>query len=405
MSPTAARHRTLAPHIPTAEELADETPMTQPNRAADRRRRSSCRRSASGSPPRTGGIVHRHRGPGSGRSTRASSVRSSGLPAAASRPPSRWCPGWSGRRRPRWSTASRSAASRRASASSSRTTRSFRGRPCWTTSRPALGSGAPAGPQANRAARDWLRRVGLAGFEDRYPHQLSGGMRKRVALAQSLINEPRVLLMDEPFSALDVQTRSIMSDELLGLWEQTRPAVVFVTHDLEEAIALADKVVVLTAGPGRVKATFDVDLPRPRKAQEIRFTDGVRRAVLRDLGGAARPRSRPHTPGRPAAGRRDAADGQHASRRAGARPARPAAGAASRVAAAGLDLPGPAGPAGGAGRRLATRREHQAHRPVLLGIAQRRLRAAADLDHRRHLAGLARPARSWSRCRRRCTAS
>ena len=126
---------------------------------------------------------------------------------------------------------------------------------------------------ANEAARDWLRRVGLSGFEDRYPHQLSGGMRKRVALAQSLINEPKVLLMDEPFSALDVQTRSIMSDELLSLWELTRPAVVFVTHDLEEAIALADKVVVLTAGPGRVKATFRVDLPRPRKAQEIRFTD------------------------------------------------------------------------------------------------------------------------------------
>jgi len=126
---------------------------------------------------------------------------------------------------------------------------------------------------ANEAARDWLRRVGLTGFEDRYPHQLSGGMRKRVALAQSLINEPEVLLMDEPFSALDVQTRSIMSDELLGLWELTRPAVMFVTHDLEEAIALADKVVVLTAGPGRVKATFDVDLPRPRRVQEIRFTD------------------------------------------------------------------------------------------------------------------------------------
>jgi NitT/TauT family transport system ATP-binding protein len=126
--------------------------------------------------------------------------------------------------------------------------------------------------QAFAAARDWLRRVGLAGFEDRYPHQLSGGMRKRVALAQSLINEPRVLLMDEPFSALDVQTRAIMSGELLGLWEQTRPAVIFVTHDLEEAIALADKVVVLTAGPGRVKAVFDVDLPRPRNAQEIRFT-------------------------------------------------------------------------------------------------------------------------------------
>jgi NitT/TauT family transport system ATP-binding protein len=125
--------------------------------------------------------------------------------------------------------------------------------------------------KANADARDWLRRVGLAGFEDRYPHQLSGGMRKRVALAQSLINEPQVLLMDEPFSALDVQTRSIMSDELLSLWELTRPAVIFVTHDLEEAIALADKVVVLTAGPGTIKSVFQVDLPRPRRTQEIRF--------------------------------------------------------------------------------------------------------------------------------------
>ncbi|WP_415855278.1 ABC transporter ATP-binding protein [Sinomonas sp. G460-2] len=131
--------------------------------------------------------------------------------------------------------------------------------------------GAPkAAAHAN--ARDWIRRVGLAGFEDNYPHQLSGGMRKRVALAQNLINEPRILLMDEPFSALDVQTRAKMSAELLSLWEQTRPAVVFVTHDLEEAIALADKVVVLTAGPGgRVKATFPIDLPRPRPVQEIRF--------------------------------------------------------------------------------------------------------------------------------------
>ena len=125
---------------------------------------------------------------------------------------------------------------------------------------------------AREQARDWLRRVGLAGFEDRFPHQLSGGMRKRVALAQSLINEPEILLMDEPFSALDVQTRAIMSNELLQLWDLNRPAVVFVTHDLEEAIALADKVVVLTAGPGgTVKDTFRVDLPRPRVVQEIRF--------------------------------------------------------------------------------------------------------------------------------------
>jgi NitT/TauT family transport system ATP-binding protein len=131
--------------------------------------------------------------------------------------------------------------------------------------------GTPKRAAVDRA-RDWIRRVGLAGFEDRYPHQLSGGMRKRVALAQNLINEPRILLMDEPFSALDVQTRAIMSNELLGLWELTRPAVVFVTHDLEEAIALADNVVVLTAGPAAtVKATFPIDLPRPRVVQETRF--------------------------------------------------------------------------------------------------------------------------------------
>jgi len=121
-------------------------------------------------------------------------------------------------------------------------------------------------------ARDWLKVVGLSGFEHHYPHQLSGGMRKRVSLAAALINKPSILLMDEPFSALDVQTRAIMSNELLALWERTRPSVMFVTHDLEEAIALADKVVVITAGPGTVKAVFDVDLPRPRGAvQEIRF--------------------------------------------------------------------------------------------------------------------------------------
>jgi NitT/TauT family transport system ATP-binding protein len=126
--------------------------------------------------------------------------------------------------------------------------------------------------QAIEQARQWLRRVGLSGFEDRYPHQLSGGMRKRVALAQSLITEPDILLMDEPFSALDVQTRTIMANELLTLWDVTHPTVVFVTHDLEEAIGLADRVIVLTAGPGRVKASFDIDLPRPRHVQEIRFT-------------------------------------------------------------------------------------------------------------------------------------
>jgi NitT/TauT family transport system ATP-binding protein len=111
----------------------------------------------------------------------------------------------------------------------------------------------------------------LAGFEDRYPHQLSGGMRKRVALAQSLINGPQILLMDEPFSALDVQTRTLMENELLALWASTSASVVFVTHDLEEAIALADRVFVLTAGPATVKGDYRIDLARPRNVSEIRF--------------------------------------------------------------------------------------------------------------------------------------
>lgn len=125
--------------------------------------------------------------------------------------------------------------------------------------------------QALKQARDWIARVGLAGFEDRYPHQLSGGMRKRVALAQTFINQPQILLMDEPFSALDVQTRNLMENELLQLWASQKASVVFVTHDLEEAISLADRVLVLTSGPATVKGVYKIDLPRPRKVEEIRF--------------------------------------------------------------------------------------------------------------------------------------
>lgn len=121
-------------------------------------------------------------------------------------------------------------------------------------------------------AMTWVEKVGLARFAAYYPHQLSGGMRKRVALAQTLVNEPRILLMDEPFSALDVQTRQLMQDELLRLWQGTGAAVVFVTHDLEEAIALADRVVVMTSSPATIKAIFDVPLERPRKVEEIRLT-------------------------------------------------------------------------------------------------------------------------------------
>ncbi len=127
------------------------------------------------------------------------------------------------------------------------------------------------------AARDkgeaWLERVGLAGFGDRYPHQLSGGMRKRVSLAQMLILDPQILLMDEPFSALDVQTRQLMENELLELWSADRKSVIFITHDLEEAISLSDRVVVLSAGPAtRPIGEYVIDLPRPRDVSEIRLT-------------------------------------------------------------------------------------------------------------------------------------
>jgi NitT/TauT family transport system ATP-binding protein len=126
--------------------------------------------------------------------------------------------------------------------------------------------------EARDRARDWVAKVGLAGFEGYHPHQLSGGMRKRVALAQTLINEPSILLMDEPFGALDVQTREHMQDLLLELWSGTGAAVVFVTHDLTEAIALADRVVVMTAGPATVKAAVPVSLERPRRVEDIRLT-------------------------------------------------------------------------------------------------------------------------------------
>jgi len=119
---------------------------------------------------------------------------------------------------------------------------------------------------------EWIKRVGLGGFGDRYPHQLSGGMRKRVALAQILILNPQILLMDEPFSALDVQTRQLMENELLDLWSADRKSVIFITHDLEEAIALSDRVVVLSAGPETHPiGEFVIDLPRPRDVAEIRL--------------------------------------------------------------------------------------------------------------------------------------
>jgi NitT/TauT family transport system ATP-binding protein len=126
--------------------------------------------------------------------------------------------------------------------------------------------------EALQRAQGWLTTVGLGGFGNRYPHMLSGGQRKRVGLAQVLIRDPKILLMDEPFGPLDAQTRQIMGNLLLELWNADRKAVLFVTHDLEEAIALADRVVIMSAGPGaRIIGNWRVPLPRPRDISEIRL--------------------------------------------------------------------------------------------------------------------------------------
>jgi NitT/TauT family transport system ATP-binding protein len=125
--------------------------------------------------------------------------------------------------------------------------------------------------EARTLAEQWLARVGLTGFGDRYPHELSGGMRKRTALAQVLALDPDIILMDEPFSALDVQTRQLMENEVLDLWAAKRKAVLFITHDLDEAIAMSDRVVVLSAGPATHPiGEFVIDLARPRDVAEVR---------------------------------------------------------------------------------------------------------------------------------------
>ena len=133
------------------------------------------------------------------------------------------------------------------------------------------------------AAQQWLTAVGLGAFASRYPHMLSGGQRKRVALAQVLIRNPKILLMDEPFGPLDAQTRQVMGNLLLDLWTKDRKAVLFVTHDLEEAIALADRVVIMSAGPGsRIIGDWKVPLQRPRDIMEIRM-DKDFHALHRDI--------------------------------------------------------------------------------------------------------------------------
>src|SRR5450830_269434 len=127
---------------------------------------------------------------------------------------------------------------------------------------------------AREQARPWMAKVGLKGFEHRYIHQLSGGQKKRVAMAQTLIMEPKIVLMDEPFSALDVHTRRLMHRILLNLWQEKRRSLIFITHDLEEAIALADRVVVMSAGPAaKVVGEVKITLPRPRDVSELATTD------------------------------------------------------------------------------------------------------------------------------------
>lgn len=136
-------------------------------------------------------------------------------------------------------------------------------------------------------SHEWLARVGLQAFGNRYPHQLSGGQRKRVSLAQVLILNPKLILMDEPFGPLDAQTRVLMGDLLLKLWSNDRKAVMFVTHDLEEAITLADRVIIISAGPASsIKGDYMINLPRPRELQEIRLTQefaDIHRTLWNDL--------------------------------------------------------------------------------------------------------------------------
>jgi NitT/TauT family transport system ATP-binding protein len=146
----------------------------------------------------------------------------------------------------------------------------------WKTARDnvaiALEVGGASTAAANARAEEWLSRVGLAGFGPRYPHMLSGGQRKRVGLAQVLIRDPKILLMDEPFGPLDAQTRQIMGNLLLDLWSADRKAVLFVTHDLEEAIALSDRVVIMSAGPAaRIIGDWKVPLSRPRDIAEVKL--------------------------------------------------------------------------------------------------------------------------------------
>ena len=141
------------------------------------------------------------------------------------------------------------------------------------------------GPEREKISTALIRTVGLTGFEDAYPDQLSGGMRQRTALARALANDPRILLMDEPFGALDSQTRQLMQELLLEVWERNHKTVLFITHDIDEAILLADVVHVMTARPGRIKRSLSIDIPRPRDIGTMmspRFIE-YKREILADM--------------------------------------------------------------------------------------------------------------------------
>lgn len=137
--------------------------------------------------------------------------------------------------------------------------------------------GRPRSERVERT-RQWLTMLHLSEFADAYPHQLSGGMQQRVAIARLLINEPEVLLMDEPFAALDAQTRAVLGEELIRVWQATRRTVIFVTHSVDEAIFLADRLIVMTRRPGRIKADLAIELPRPRDSGSDQF-NALRREV------------------------------------------------------------------------------------------------------------------------------
>jgi NitT/TauT family transport system ATP-binding protein len=149
--------------------------------------------------------------------------------------------------------------------------------------------GGRAGAEERKSTLDLLRLVGLAGFENYYPRQLSGGMRQRVNLARALAIDPKILLMDEPFSALDAQTREIMQMELLRIWEKGRKTALFVTHQIDEAVYLSDRVLVFARRPGRIREAVEIDLPRPRPlsikrtAEFVRYVDRIWKLIEDDV--------------------------------------------------------------------------------------------------------------------------